>query len=123
MVTRRLDAARKLLEDANPRVAAWAQEAVSLLETWRAQAEREDREDWIWDYRVSRSELEAMVRQKDSPERLWAIGRLLEHAPRERVLELLTPSEILDALPKIEHLDERTREMWEAYARHWSTGG
>jgi hypothetical protein len=87
------------------------------LDTAEAEPKREDREEWIWDYRIRRSELETMVRQKNSPERLWAIARLLKDAPRERVLELLTPDEILEALPR---LDEHTRERWEAYARHWS---
>lgn len=114
----RLAQVRPLLNDSDPKVATWAQQAVSSLEERRQRAERED---WIWDYRIRRSELEAMVKQKDSPERLWAIGRLLKDAPKERVLELLTPEEILDALPKIQNLDERTRRMWEGWARHWST--
>lgn len=120
MITARITGAKALLNDSHPRVATWAQEAVSLLEEWRRHAEREDQEEWIWDYRIRRSELEEMVRQKDSPERLWAIGRLLKDAPRERVRELLTPAEILDALPKIQNIDEGTRQMWEAYAKHWS---
>jgi hypothetical protein len=91
--------------------------AVSSLDEWRQRVEREDREEWIWDYRIGRSELERMLETRDSPERLWAIGRLLKDAPRERVLELLTPAEILEALPTI---DEPTRRKWEGWARHWS---
>lgn len=120
MITARITGAKGLLNHSNPNVARWAQQAVSLLEEWCRHAERQDQEEWIWDYKIRRSELEGMVRQKDSPERLWAIGRLLKDAPRERVLDLLTPAEILDALPKIQNIDERTRQMWEAYARHWS---
>ncbi|MFQ5828376.1 MAG: hypothetical protein ACE5JD_04370 [Candidatus Methylomirabilia bacterium] len=120
MIARRFEGAKKLVSDVHVRVATWAQEAISLLEDWQARAKREDEEDWIWDYRIGRSDFEAMVQQKDSPERLWAISRLLKDAPKERVLELLTPDEILDTLPKIQNLDERTRQMWEAWARHWS---
>lgn len=120
MISARIESAKKLLADSNPKVAQWAREAVSSLEAWRRQEEREDQEEWIWDYRIRRTELEAMVRQKDSPERLWAIGRLLKDAPKDRVLELLTPAEILEALPKLDQIDERTRQKWEAYARHWS---
>jgi len=61
-----------------------------------------------------------MLKQKDSPERLWAIGRLLKDAPPKRVLELLTLDEILDALLKIQDLDDRTRRTWEGYARLWN---
>jgi hypothetical protein len=101
-------------------VANWALEAESKLRSWLEHAQREDREEWIWDYRIPRAGLERMLKDRDSPERLWAIGRLLQDAPKERVLELLTPAEILDALPKLDQLDERTRQMWQAYARHWS---
>jgi len=120
MISARIESARQLLADSNPKVAQWAQEVVSSLEVWRRHEEREDQEEWIWDYRIRRAELEAMLRQKDSPERLWAIGRLLKDAPKDRVLELLTPAEIIEALPKLDQLDERTRQKWEAYARHWS---
>lgn len=120
MISARIEKAKALSNDSGPRVAAWAQEVLSSLEEWRTREEREDREQWIWDYRIRRSELEAMLTKRDSPERLWAIGRLLEDAPKERVLELLTPAEILEALPNIRHLDEPTRQKWEGWARHWS---
>ena len=58
-----------------------------------------------------------MLARKDSPERLWAIGRLLEDAPLDRVRELLTRTDVLDALPKLQHLDEGTRSKWEQWAR------
>ncbi|HLC43314.1 MAG TPA: hypothetical protein VJO34_17020 [Methylomirabilota bacterium] len=87
------------------------------LEGWRWRQEGEDREEWIWDYRICRSDFETMLKNRDSPERLWAVRRLLKDAPRERVLELLTPDEILEALP---NTDEPTRQKWEGWARHWS---
>lgn len=120
MISARIESATKLLTDSDPKVARWAQEVVSGLEDWRRHEVREDQEDWIWDYRIRRSELEGMLQQKDSPERLWAIGRLLKDAPPKRVLELLTLQEILDALPEIRDLDDRTRRTWEGYARFWS---
>lgn len=120
MISARIESAKKLLADSDPKIAQWAQEVVSSLEAWRQYEQREDQEEWIWDYRIRRSELEGMLQQKDSPERLWAIGRLLKDAPPMRVLELLAPEEILDALPKVRDLDERTRRTWEGYARLWS---
>lgn len=115
--------AQLLRSDADANVARWAEEAIEALEGGRNQAEREDREEWIWEQPMSRSELEGLLREKDSPERLWAIGRLLEHAPEARVRELLTAGEILDALPSLGHLAERIRRKWEGYARHWSGAG
>lgn len=118
IVIERLDEARRLLTDSDPKVARWAREVVELLDGWSRRAERDDREEWIWDYRLRRAELEKMVRSPESPQRLWAIGRLLEDAPRERVLELLTPEDILAALPRLPNLHEDTRRKWTAYARH-----
>jgi hypothetical protein len=120
MIQERLEKAAALRSDTDPRVARWAQEAVSLFEEWRRRETRDEQEDWIWDYRIRRAELEGMVRGPDSPDKLWAIRRLLEHAPRERVLELLTPDEILRALDALPQLPESVRERWEAWARHWA---
>ncbi len=117
MIEERITRARVLANDPNPRVAAWAQEAVRQLEEWGDREARKDREGWIWDYRISRAQLEAMLMKKDTPERLWAIGRLLEDAPRERVEELLTTKEIREALPKLAHLDQHTRDKWETWTR------
>jgi hypothetical protein len=118
MIDRRLGEARKLQQDGEARVRAWAQRAVTSLEAWRRREEREDQEEWIWDYRIHRADLETILRGPDSPERLWAIGRLLEDAPERRVRELLTPAEILGALPNLPHLDRTTRAKWETWARH-----
>ncbi|MGH7263732.1 MAG: hypothetical protein ACREMB_02610, partial [Candidatus Rokuibacteriota bacterium] len=120
MIDRRLEGAQALLNDKNARVAAWARKAVRQLDEWRRREAQQDEEGWIWDHRVPRRDLEAMLARHGAPERLWAIGRLLEDAPPGRVSELLSPQEILEALPKLEHLDRRTREKWQAWARHRS---
>lgn len=119
MIDDRLGCARKLLDDPDDRVRAWAQEIVPALESWRGAAEGRDAEEWIWDYRILRAELETIVKRPDGPERLWAIERLLKDAPPTRVRELLTPEDILEALPKLDGLDARTRATWEGWARFW----
>lgn len=120
LISERVQSARVLLSDADPKVVRWAHQVLDSLEAWREHAVREDREEWIWDQPVSRAELEGMLNRKDAPERLWAIGRLLKDAPESRVADLLGPEEILDALPRLGHLDERTRQKWDAWARqHW----
>jgi DNA-binding transcriptional ArsR family regulator len=118
MIDRRLGEARKLQQHGEAHVRAWAQRAVTSLEAWRRREARADQEEWIWDYRIHRADLETILRKPDSPERLWAIGRLLEDAPERRVRELLTPAEILAVLPSLPHLDRATRAKWETWARH-----
>jgi hypothetical protein len=120
MIADRIRCARELTADTDPRVVRWAQALVTDLEQWRETATRQDREDWIWDQPIKRAELDGMLACKGSPERMWAIARLLADAPESRVRELLTPDDILAALPRLEYLDERTRHKWEAWARHWS---
>lgn len=117
MIEKRLGAVRSLLAHPDGHVSRWASDAVSALEEWRQRAGREDREDWIWDCPISRAEFEGMLARRGSPERWWAIGRLLKDAPKERVFELLTPEEIVEALPEIRHLDRETRRQWDAYTR------
>jgi hypothetical protein len=123
LVIGRLACARQLLSDANPHVVRWAQAVVESLENWKRRAERDDSEEWIWDTRIRRVELEGMLKKEESSERLWAIARLLEDAPEQRVRELLAPDEILRALPRLPQLDERARRKWEGWARHWSGRG
>jgi hypothetical protein len=118
MIDRRLGEARKLQQHGEARVRVWARRAVTALEAWRRREEREDQEEWIWDYRIQRADLETILGKPDSPERLWAIGRLLKDAPERRVMELLSPSEVLAALPNLPHLDRATRAKWETWARH-----
>jgi hypothetical protein len=118
MIDRRLGEARKLQQHGEARVRVWAGRAVTALEAWRRREEREDQEEWIWDYRIQRADLETILGKPDSPERLWAIGRLLKDAPERRVMELLSPSEVLAALPNLPHLDRATRAKWETWARH-----
>ena len=120
LIVERLRLAQELASDPDPKVVRWAQTVLASLQEWKKSAAREDREDWIWDQRISRAELEGILEQKNTPERVWVIGRLLKDAPESRGRELLTPEDILDALPGLGHLDERTRRKWEAWARHWS---
>jgi hypothetical protein len=120
MIERRIEGAKSLLSHEDAKVVTWARQALADLNDWRQRALGEDREEWIWDYRIGRAALEEMLARKDSPERLWAIGRLLEDAPLDRVRKLLTRTDILDALPKLQHLDEGTRSKWEQWARSGS---
>ena len=112
----------RLAQDPDPRVSRWASGFARELEGDVKREERRDQEDFLWDYDVKRPELMQMLRNKQSPDRLWAIQRILLHAPREEAIRLLTVSEIQEALPHVE-LPDRVRKIWEAYVAHWSQGG
>ena len=116
----RLAGARELASAADMVVSSWARGMVSTLERWRMEEEQRDDEPWIWETRMQRREVEGLLAREDSPERLWAIGRLLADAPRARVQELLSADEILDALPRLPDVPEKKRREWETWARHWS---
>lgn len=53
------------------------------------------------------------VRDKDSAQRVWAIGRILQNAPIEEVRKLLTAKDIEEALPSAD-LSEERRKVFEA---------
>jgi hypothetical protein len=84
--------------------------------------ERRDQEDFLWDYDVKRPELLEILQNRKSPDRLWAIQRILLHAPREEAIRLLSVNEIQEALPDVE-LPDRVRKIWEAYVANWSHRG
>lgn len=118
----RLDKAAKLLQHADPMVSRWARQVVNWLEDYIRSEEKEDQERFIWDYRISRRELEGLLKQRDSPDRLWAIRRILKRAPTKDVLELLTLEDIQEGLSTVD-LPEPERRKWEAYLAHWSHRG
>ncbi|MGH9194309.1 MAG: hypothetical protein ACRD1T_01040, partial [Acidimicrobiia bacterium] len=118
VIEARIEEATQMRTDNHPSVRAWAEQVISELEHWRRRTQREDQEGWLWDSRVRRVEMEQLLRSGNTPERLWAIGRLLEDAPEHRVRELISPEDILEALPRLPQLDELTRNKWELYARH-----
>ena len=112
----------RLAQDPDPRVSSWANRLARELAGDVRREERRDQEDFLWDYDVGRPELMEMLQNKQSPDRLWAIQRILLHAPREEAIRLLTVSEIQEALPHVE-LPDRVRRIWEAYVAHWSHRG
>jgi hypothetical protein len=95
---------------------------VDWLEDYIRSEEKEDQERFIWDYRISRRQLEDLLKKHDSPDRLWAIRRILKRAPRKDALELLTLEDIREGLSTVD-LPEAERKTWEAYLEHWSHRG
>lgn len=118
----RLDKATSLIDYPYPQVSRWARQVVDWLEDYIRSEEKDDQERFIWDYRISRRDLEGLLKNRDSPDRLWAIRRILRRAPTKDVLELLTLEEIREGLSTTD-LPEAERRKWEAYLAHWSHRG
>lgn len=118
----RLDKATSLLGHPHPKVSQWARHVVDWLEDYIRSGEKEDQEGFIWDYRISRRQLEGLLKERDSPDRLWAIRRILKRASTKDVLELLTLEDIKEGLSTVD-LPEEERKKWEAYLGHWSHRG
>jgi hypothetical protein len=118
----RLEGAASLIGHSHPKVSQWAREVVDWLEDWIRSEEKEDQERYIWDYRVSRRQLEGLLQKKDSPDRLWAIQRILKRAPWKEALELLSADDIREGLERTE-LPEDIRKVLEEYLRHWRGRG
>jgi len=118
----RMDRAARLLSHPHSRISQWARQVVDWLEDYIRNEEKEDQERFIWDYRISRRQLEDLLTKRDSPDRLWAIRRILKRAPTKDALELLTLEEIKEGLSTVD-LPEEERKKWEAYLAHWSHRG
>ncbi|MGE0823037.1 MAG: hypothetical protein AB7G75_30500 [Candidatus Binatia bacterium] len=58
------------------------------------------------------------VQDKDSPQRLWAIRRILKYAQWEDMKRLLTVEDIAEALPHVDLPDKR-RKMLTTAVRVW----
>jgi hypothetical protein len=76
----------------------------------------------VWDSRLEESDLKRLVDDKDSPERLWAIGRILKYAKWEDVQRLLKPEDIRDGLPLVD-MPEPTKKALESAVEYWMRRG
>ena len=112
----------RMAEDPDPRVSKWARGMARALEADVEREELSDKEEFLWEYDVTRPELLRMLQDRQSPDRLWAIRRILLHARPEEAIRLLTVDEIREVLPDVD-LPEWTRRIWEAYVAHRSHGG
>ena len=72
----------------------------------------------VWEYDLDVNDLNSYIKDKNSPQRLWAIGRVLKYASWKDVRRLLTPEDIAEALPQVDLPDkkrkalERALEVW-----------
>jgi hypothetical protein len=67
------------------------------------------------------NDLRRHIEDKDSPERIWAIGRVLKYGSPEDWRKLLSLEDIEEALPQID-LPEKKRKVIERAMKVWING-
>jgi hypothetical protein len=113
--TRKQEVEQRLHEPSTPPEArAWLRQVLSRLE-------REVPRQIIWEYDINVDDLREYIRDKNSAQRLWAIGRVLKYATWEDIRRLLTVEDIEDALPYTD-LPEQRRKMLEKALEIWRHG-
>ncbi|MBI4576025.1 MAG: hypothetical protein HY722_07155 [Planctomycetes bacterium] len=91
------------------------------LQDWLGRVEERIGQHVTWEYDEDIDDLMSHVRDKDSPQRIWAIGRILKYASMEEIRKLLTVEDIENALPNVDLPAERQR-MFEAALQVWKHG-
>jgi hypothetical protein len=72
------------------------------------------RKEIIWEYDLKVDDLGTFIKDKSSPQRLWAIGRILKFAKFEDIRRMLTMEDIEDSLPHVDLPEERRRILEQA---------
>ncbi|OGS05793.1 MAG: hypothetical protein A3G41_06840 [Elusimicrobia bacterium RIFCSPLOWO2_12_FULL_59_9] len=91
------------------------------LQDWLARAGERIGQHVVWEYDDEIDGLMRHVQDKDSAQRLWAIGRILKYASLKEVRKLLKIEDIEEALPNVDLPHER-RQMFEAALPVWKNG-
>lgn len=113
--TRKGEIEQKLKDPSTPMaVKPWLQEMVQRLG-------HEITSQVVWEYDMDVNHLVGHIRNKDSSQRLWAIGRVLKFAKWEDIRRLLTVDDIEEALPHVD-LPEKRRTMLEQALPVWRHG-
>jgi len=95
-------------------VRTWLREILNRVE-------REIPRQLVWEYDIDVDELRHHVQDKDSPQRIWAIGRILKYAEWKDTRRLLTVEDIEEALPQVDLPDKKRREL-ERLVKVWKHG-
>jgi hypothetical protein len=94
----------------------------SVVRSWlREMADRLQQEishQVVWEYDRDVNELRRHIDDKDSPERIWAIGRVLKYGNPEDWKKLLSVGDIQETLPQID-LPGKKRKIIETALKVW----
>lgn len=97
----------------------------SVVRSWlREMADRLRQEishQVVWEYDRGVNELRRHIDDKDSPERIWAIGRVLKYGNPEDWKKFLSVDDIQEALPQVD-LPEKKRRIIERALKVWING-
>jgi len=97
-----------------PVVRPWLREMVDRLQ-------QEISHHVVWEYDRDVNEIRSHIDDKDSSERIWAIGRVLKYGNPEDWKKLLSVDDIQEALPQID-LPEKKRKIIEMALKVWING-
>lgn len=75
----------------------------------------------VWEYDQDINELRRHIQDKESDQRIWAIGRVLKYGRLEDIRRLLTVDDIEEVLPQVD-LPEQRRKMFERAVMVWRRG-
>jgi len=97
-----------------PEAHPWLRDVLSRLE-------REIPREIVWEYDIDVEGLRQHIRDRESPQRMWALGRVLKYAAWEDIKRLLTVEDIEEALPQVD-LPEKKRKVLERAIKVWRHG-
>lgn len=72
----------------------------------------------VWEYDIDIAGIRRKIEDKTSPDRIWAIGRVLKYGGPDDWMKLLNVGDIEDALPQID-LPEKKRAILERALPYW----
>lgn len=73
---------------------------------------------FIWDYDLKEDKIRAILHGNNEMEKLWLIGRILEHAKFEDIWQYLTLEDIVKVFPKL-RLPPKSRQDWQRTLNIW----
>jgi hypothetical protein len=110
---RRLAEVKRVLQDP-----ATPPAAMSWLRKLETALKHDLKSEAVWEYDLDLRDLKRMVKDRNSPDRLWAIGRILKHAKWQEVQNLLTAEDIKEGLPLVD-LPESQKRALETALQIW----
>jgi hypothetical protein len=92
----------------------WLQRVVAGLES-------DVNRNIVWEYDRDVNDLRRSIQDQDSPERIWAIGRVLKFSDLKDIRRLLTVEDIAQVLPQVD-LPDKKRKALEKALEVWQGG-
>jgi len=89
------------------------------LHSFSDRLKKETSRELIWEYDRDINDLREAIENRESPERIWAIGRVLKYGTPEDWKRLLRVEDIEEALPQID-LPEKKRKVIERALKVWN---